>query len=253
MKTFAHISLIAAMIAATTSPLFGDNWFTDCCTDNFCSSTFALEADFGWRQDQLQYHLDIEQPGGSFSNTSLDIDSINSVQTGARLLWSIPCGLYVRGRLDYANIYGDQDNTHTIMNNPSGDFKFKPKFKSGYAYDLLAGIGYYFHVFCDQLIIAPVAGWSCNAIDVKNHNGSLVGQYGVPGTQSAELLKHEVNGRGQGPWVGVDLVFCPTECISVYGGVEWHWVDYHQKHKDQINLVATLFPARTSPCYKMAS
>jgi hypothetical protein len=147
----------------------------------------------------------------------------------------------LRARGDYGHVYDSKATSATVLEeNPP--IVFKPKFENGYVYDLLGGIGYQFHAFCDTLIIAPIVGWSENVMNIKMHNGPIIGAFPDDSLSDAELAQLHYNGRSQGPWVGLDMIFCPVACMNVFASVEWHWSDYHQKHNDHITGIITPFP-----------
>ena len=197
-----------------------------------------LEFGAGYREDSFDWNI-----AGDINGTNPNILSeltwsdIEIFQLKAGIKSVISRGFYVRGALDYGWIFngGNQDADYNGDNRTLEWSQSNNSNDQGSVWDATLGIGYQFKAAEERLKIVPLLGYSYSdqyfnitdgyqtvsdpAVAPPGETPLPVGPFpGLNSTYEAEWW---------GPWVGLDVLFDPSEKMTLYAGFEYHWADYH--------------------------
>jgi hypothetical protein len=144
---------------------------------------------------------------------------------------------YGRGRLDYGWI-NDGENRDADF---SGDNRTREWSRSisdagdGNVYDLSIGGGPGFRLLAGRLTVIPLLGYSYHRQNLTMQNGiqTLSDRSNAPaGSVPMPIgpfvgLDSAYEAEWRGPWAGIDLHWQPLQRLTLSGGSEFHWADYH--------------------------
>ncbi len=236
----------------------------------------AFDVGIGYRQDTLEFRSKIGFDDSSSSSSS-SFSSGSGVSNDIREhdkfrdinLWQISAagratfceGIYVRAYGDYAQVVDGR--LHTRYDFGAGSFgsgsaetngnglNIRAKADNGYAYDFSIGLGYEFSLYCDQLKIAPVGGYSYDVQRFKskdfrlgnsNNSGSsssssdiivcsgsdcsssdFSGSSYSSSSSSSSGVRNTTRTQWQGGWIGLDYLYSIDCDWNLWGSFEYHW------------------------------
>jgi len=188
-----------------------------------------LEFGAGYRVDNLNWSI-----AGNINGTNPNVLSeltwsdLEIFQLKAGIRSTISKAFYVRGSLGYGWIFdGDNRTLEYSRSNNSAD--------DGNVVDATLGIGYQLKAISDRLRLVPLVGYSYSDQFLRMTDGfqtvsepSLV----APEDRPPEIgpfagLDSSYESEWWGPWVGIDVLFDASEKMTLFGGFEYHWADYH--------------------------
>lgn len=166
-----------------------------------------VRLDIGYRWDKINNRVAVFGANDA-RVSSQTINHVNTLLLGGTAHLALGCW-FVKGCYHYGWI-----NTG---NYDEGGFKGKIR---GHTADGSVGLGYFFQVHrC--IWAAPLAGWSYDNLHMtskRNH----VGIDGVVASVGDIICRN----RFQGPWIGTDVVFQPTQNYQIVLGHELHYAHW---------------------------
>lgn len=185
----------------------------------------------GYRFDDLQWGVSAESGDDSFLPVGIEFLSklkwsdleMYQIMGTARM---VTCdNYYFRLSGDYAEVYHGHHTDKDYIKTRCEKVQFlgaRASSNSGEAFDLSAGIGYYFRFLGSRATIAPIAGYSHNEqhlhmshLNIEFNDVDFITGH-VPG------LRSRYRSRWYGPWVGADFTLKMTHCLGLYISGEFH-------------------------------
>jgi len=179
----------------------------------------------GYRTDDLDWNV-----GDEFVNpySELEWSDLDIIYSKASIRMSSK-KVYARGSLGYGRIIdGDTRDSDWALSGRQDEFSRSRANTDGYVFDASMGIGY--QLGSGKFTAIPLIGYSWHLqylndkdlvqtlCDTVIYPGCILGP--IPGYNST------YEPRWQGPWVGVDLNFQPSEKARFFATLEYHFGDY---------------------------
>lgn len=191
------------------------------------SSDFSLG--LGYRQDHFDWHIGLEHDGPNVLS-ELKWKDLQMFQVSGTLRALLCNAIYFRGKADYATIFhGSVTDTDFEGRNRTFPYlKSKSSANKGEAFDLSAGLGYEFTLFCERFTFCPLAGYSLQEQHLRMYNGRLLLDADDPDFQPFYFSGLHSNYRAKWytPWVGFDVSYTFDCDLVYYGEFEYHWGNY---------------------------
>ena len=197
----------------------------------------SLEFGAGYREDNLDWNIAGNLNGNNPNILSeLTWSDIEIFQLKAGFKSVFDRVIYMRGAMDYGWIFNgeNQDADYNGDNRTLEWSQSNNATDQGSVWDATLGIGYQFKAASDKLKIVPLLGYSYSDQYFNITDGyqtvsvpSLVPpEDAPPAVGPIPGLDSSYEAEWWGPWVGIDLLFDPSEKMRLYAGFEYHWADY---------------------------
>jgi len=222
-KTFTILLLFSACI---TGPIMAapeaDAEFID---------TMELGLRGGYRIDQFDWNIAGYNQSGQYVNilSELDWEDLESWQLGAsgKLVFANNAGsirVYSRGSIDYGWITDGslRDSDYDGNDRTLESYRFISDTKDDNVFDISIGLGLERNFWQDRFTLGLLGGYSYHEQNLRLTNGAQV----IPVISPIPGLNSTYDARWKGPLAGVDLELRPVPQVSLYGSLEYHWLDY---------------------------
>lgn len=191
--------------------------FVECCPSSCCSACcpdapfsakgrFFIAMDNGYRWDRISNRATIGGPTVSVKGSTQILKNINTYQLGARGQWNFYDCAFIRGDGHYGWAWDGKYSEGGFF----GDSK-------GHTCDGEGAIGYYLKM-AKGIWVAPVIGWSYNALDLKGDH--ITTDINGHKYHLSDIKAHQ---RFNGPYFGFDLAFQPNSCYEFTFAYEFHY------------------------------
>ena len=198
-------------------------------------AAFTLEA--GYRLDELNWNIagGIEGPNVASELEWEDLE-IYQIRGGGKFSFGkgkAPFTIDMKGSLAYGWIV-DGENQDSDFDGDDRTMEFSRsnnRSDDGDVFDVSAGIGPRFRMWTDRMAITPLVGYSYHEQNLTLTDGFQALSRPdidphVPPTGPFAGLDSTYETRWHGPWAGIDAEFTPLKRFSIYGSIEYHWVEF---------------------------
>ncbi len=181
-----------------------------CVKSQDCIALDYIALDNGYRWDKISNRATLGGPTISVKGSTQILRKINSYQLGARGQWSFCNCAFVRGAGHYGWVWDGKYSEGGFFGHARG-----------HTYDVQGAIGCYF-CMTPYIWVAPVVGWSYDALNLKGKDISTA----INGVvyDLSDIKAHQ---RFNGPLVGFDLVYQINDCSDFTFGYEFHYAHWH--------------------------
>lgn len=169
-----------------------------------------LALDNGYRWDSITQRVTLGGPDITVKGSTLTLKQINSYQLGARGQWTFCECAFIKAKGHYGWIF---DSGKYREGGFTGHV-------DGHTWDAYGALGYYF-CLNDGIWIAPIAGWSYDALNLNVSNVQT-----TINCFTYKLHGIKANQRFNGPFVGFDLLYEINPCWDFTFGYEYHFSSY---------------------------
>jgi hypothetical protein len=198
-----------------------------------------LEFGAGYRVDNLDWNIAGDASGNNPNILSeLTWSDVEIFQLKAGIRSTVSKVFYLRGSLGYGWVFDgqNQDSDYSGDNRTLEWSRSSNSTDSGNVVDATLGVGYQFEAASGRLRLIPLVGYSYSNQYFNITDGvQTVSEPALkpPGASDPlplgpfSGLNSTYESEWWGPWVGIDLLFDASEKMTFFGGLEYHWADYH--------------------------
>jgi len=197
-------------------------------------SPITVAVSSGYRQDKLRWSISGEDNDPNILS-ELKWKNLQIMQIGAYGSYTSCRNYVVRASGDYGYIYHG-DHTDTDYFESGREFPFSKstgKAGKGSVYDLDGGVGYRVTSSCKRFVATPLVGYSFHGQNLHMYDGESEFFIIPTSTGNITLPESPIPGldssyrtRWYGPWLGIDFSAKVEQCAYVFGGFEWHFVNF---------------------------
>jgi hypothetical protein len=192
------------------------------------SLEFGLNA--GFRTDQLDWNTSGGQ-GGQHADARMaaDLQDLDIWQVGARGKISVGNNLvdyrtYIRGSLDYGWLTSNNLRYSDYQGSGHSNevFRSSSSLNDSNVIDASIGLGFEKDYRQGRLTLGWLGGYSYHEQDIYLTGSRRI----IPVSAPATTPDSSLISKWQGPFAGLDLELRPWRRFSLFGSVEYHWLEY---------------------------
>lgn len=169
-----------------------------------------IALDNGYRWDRVSNRVTLGGVDAGVRGSTQKLREINSYQLGGRGLWNFCDCAFIKGEGHYGWTGKGKYSEGGFFGNTDG-----------YTYDGKGALGYFFNM-TPKIWIAPVAGYSCDALNLYATDIEVAINGHV--YHKNDIKVHQ---RFQGPFVGFDIIYEINDCFDFVVGYEFHFARWH--------------------------
>jgi hypothetical protein len=184
----------------------------------------SLDVGMGYRTDKLDSSASgfVRLVNGTITSTpeyvGVNFEDLTTIYSKASVRMSYK-NFRVRGSLGYGRTI-DGNYRYSTYSDPAhqSETRSRTADADGYVFDASIGLGY--QLTSGEVSVTPLIGYSWNLQHLQTNGGIFNGTMAVPNF----IVTNEL--RWQGPWLGLDFNFQPSDEARLYLTAEYHFGDY---------------------------